>query len=308
MKITICGSMDFKAKMGELKSELNSRGYGVETPNLWERGSYVGDPDADAAMKRKFIDEHFAKIALSEAILVVNEEKKGMAGYIGGNTLVEIAQAYTQGLDIFLLHEVPDISYADEIRGMHPIILANDLDRLEQHVKQLPRLWMSTTSELKHSAVARAMRRAGRPVRVDGVKVESGVNEQPLTVEETYEGAMNRHAALKKLGESAAYYVTVESGQHAIHKDHSKFGCTVVVVEPAGAAAKVGIDLDVEFPQEMLDKVPSVYPDLGVLVQEEYGAAEKDPITYITNGGLTRRQVIEGAVYNVAVQLEGSKR
>lgn len=212
-------------------------------------------------------------------------------------------RAYGQGLDIFLLNPIPDMSYTDEIRGMHPIVLNGNLDALDAYVGQLPLVYMSTTSALKHAAVARAMRKAGLPVRVDGAKIESGVNEQPLTIEETYEGAMNRHAALKKLAVPAAYYATVESGQHEIHPNHSKFGCSVIVVEPTGGMAKVGIDLDVEFPQEMLDKVPSVYPDLGVLVQEEYGATEKDPITYITNGGLTRRQVIEGAVYNVVIQL-----
>lgn len=130
----------------------------------------------------------------------MNEPKKGIDGYIGGNTLLEMGYAYRQGLDIFLLHPLPEeMGYADEIRGLHPIVLDNSLDAFDTYVEQLPHVFMSTTSVLKHAAVARAMRRAGMPVRVDGAKVESGVNEQPLTVEETYEGAMNRHAALKSL-------------------------------------------------------------------------------------------------------------
>ena len=170
-----------------------------------------------------------------------------------------------------------------------------------------PLVYMSTESALKHAAVARAMERAGIPVRVEGKKVDSGVNEQPMTLEETYEGARNRQDNLRQLGVVADYLVTVESGLHKVHEAHGTYGCTVVVVEPTGDAPRIGFDLDVEFPQEWLDKVPSVYADMGVLVQEEYGATEKDPITHLTNGKLTRRDVIEHAIYNVATQLQESK-
>lgn len=304
MKITLCGSMQHEPRMAELASELASREYEVEKPNVVEGHVYEDNLDANATLKRGFIDEHFAKIDTSEAILVVNEEKKGIAGYIGGNTLIEMSHAYAQGLDIFVLNDLPDLGYTDEIRGMHPIILGGDIDKVDEYVESLPLLYMSTESKIKHTAASRAMRKAGIPVRVGGKKVDSGVNEQPLTIEETYEGAMNRHAHLKELGVKATYYATIESGQHPAHKDHSLFGCSVVALEKAGEAIHVGIDLDLEFPQTMLDKVPSVYPDLGVLVQQEYGAVEKDPFPYFTNGKLTRREVLEKAFYSVATQLE----
>ncbi len=307
MKITICGSMQFEPRMAELTEALRQRGYEVDKPDIAEGHVYGDNLDANAGLKRGFIDEHFAKIDTSEAILVVNEAKNGIDNYIGGNTLIEIAYAYSQGLDIFLLNPVPEVGYADEIHGMHPIVLDGSLDTLEEYVAALPLVYMSTESALKQAAVARAMRKAGIAVRVDGKKVASGVAEQPMTIEETYDGAMNRQKALLALGTAADYYVTVESGQHQVHKDHSKFGCTVVIVEPGGQPLRVGIDLDVEFPQEWLDKVPAVYPDLGVLVQQEFGASEKDPITCITNGKLTRRNVVENATYNVIAQIEAKE-
>lgn len=302
MKITICGSMAHKLRMKELFDELEKRGYEVDIPDI-EEGRVRTELDKDIKLKQKYINDHFAKIDSSEAILVVNDEKKGIPGYVGGNTLIEMARAYGQGLDIFLLNPIPDMGYTDEIRGMIPIILDGDLDALDAHISNLPLVYMSTTSALKHAAVARAMRRAGMPVRVDGAKVESGVNEQPMTIEETYEGAINRQAALRRLNQPAAYYATVESGQHPVHKNHSLFGCNVVVIEPLGQPEKVHISLDIEFPQDMLDKVPSIYPDLGVLVQEEYGATEKDPYPYFAGGRLTRRETIENAMYNLAIQL-----
>ena len=168
-------------------------------------------------------------------------------------------------------------------------------------------VYMSTESALKHAAAERAMERAGIPVRIEGVKVDSGVNEQPMTLDETFEGASNRQDNLRKLGSVADYLITVESGLYKVNEMNGTYGCTVVIVEPAGEKPRVGFDLDVAFPQEWLDKVPSVYADMGVLVQEEYGADEKDPITYLTNGKLTRRNVIERAIYDIAVQLPASK-
>ena len=307
MKITICGSIQFEPTMAQLAEELRHRGYEVDKPNVAEGRAYGDNLDANASLRRNFIDEHFAKIDTSEAILVVNETKRGIDHYIGGNTLIEIAYAYSQGLDIFLLNPVPDMGYADEVRGMHPVVLNGDLDKIDQYVATLPRVYMSTESQLKHAAVSRGFRRAGVSVVVGGKKVDSGVPEQPMSIEETYEGAMNRQKSLLALGKRADYYITVESGFHLAHKDHSAFGCTVVIVEPKGSSARVGIDLDVEYPQEWLDKVPSTYPDLGVLVQQEYGAREKDPTQFMTNGKVTIRNVIESAIYRVVSQIGGEQ-
>lgn len=304
MKITICGSMQFDQQMRAAKDTLERMGYEIEKPNVVEGHVYEDNLDQNAILKRGFIDEHFRKIDDSEAILVVNEDKNGVAHYVGGNTLIEIAYAYAQGLEIFLLHPIPEINYADEIRGMNPILLNGDITAIDAYFASLPLAYMSTTSPVKHRAVSRGLRKAGIRSRIDGTKVESGVNEQPMSIDETYAGAMTRHDNLKSLGEDADYFVTIESGQHQAHKDHSLFGCAVVIIEKAGEQRKVGIDLDVEFPQEMLDKVPSKYPDLGVLVQQEYGSKVKDPYPFFTNNKLTRTKVLENAVYNLVVQME----
>lgn len=302
MKITICGSMKHEPKMAEIAQTLQARGYEIDKPNVVEGHVYEDNLDANAGLKRGFIDEHFAKINTSDAILVVNEDKNDVAHYIGGNTLIEISHAYAQGLDIFLLNPIPELSYGDEIRGMNPIILDGNLDRIDAYVASLPLVYMSTESALKQGAISRAMRRAGIPVRVDGKKVDSGVNEQPMTIDETYSGAFNRHKNLKGLGVEADYYVTVESGLHPVHKDYGHYGCQALIFEPTDKKVRLGIDFDLEFPKEMLAKVPSEYADIGVLVQEEYGAASKDPYPYLTNGKITRQAILENAFYNLVVQ------
>lgn len=166
--------MQFEPKMAAIAKELEVRGYEVDKPNVVEGHVYADNLDANAVLKRGFIDEHFAKINTSDAILVVNEDKNGVANYVGGNTLIEISHAYAQGLDIFLLNPVPEVGYADEIRGMHPILLDGELDALDAYVASLPLVWMSTTSHPKQLAVSRAFRRYGLPVRVGGEKFPSG--------------------------------------------------------------------------------------------------------------------------------------
>lgn len=304
MKITICGSMIHEPHMADTADALRAQGYDIDKPNVVEGHVYADNLDANAGLKRGFIDEHFAKIDTSDAILVINDDKNGVANYIGGNTLIEIAYAYAQGLEVFLLNPVPEVSYADEIRGMHPIILDGRLEAITEYMQTLPILAVSSESPVKHTALSRGMRRAGIRTRIVGVKVTSGVNEQPVSIEESYEGAITRHANLKQATiDDASYLATIESGYHDVHKDHNAFGCSAIVIEKVGGEQKIGVDLDIEFPRSMTDRIPHEYPDIGVLVQQEYGSKLKDPYPYFTGGKLTRARVLENAVYNLAIQL-----
>jgi non-canonical (house-cleaning) NTP pyrophosphatase len=168
-------------------------------------------------------------------------------------------------------------------------------------MSELPLVFMSTESALKHRAIAAVMERVGIPVRVEGKKLESGVEEQPLSMDETYLGAKNRHEALQKLGVEADYLATVESGLHRVHKDLGAYGCVAVIIEKVGEEAHTGFSLDIEYPKEVLDLVPSVYPDVGVWAQQTQGAIEKDPYQALTGGRLTRQDTIEVAAYNAAL-------
>lgn len=305
MKITICGSMIHEPHMAEIADTLRIQGYDVDKPNVVEGHVYADNLDDNATLKRGFIDEHFAKIDTSDAILVVNDSKNGIENYIGGNTLIEVAYAYVQGLEVFLLNPVPEVSYADEVRGMHPIILDGDLQVIDDYMQTLPVLAVSSESPVKYTALSRGLRRAGIRTRVVGIKVASGVNEQPVSIEESYEGAITRHANLKAAmaDEGVAYLATIESGYHTVHKDHNAFGCSAIVIEKVDGEQKIGVDLDIEFPRSMTDRIPHEYTDIGVLVQQEYGSKLKDPYPYFTGGKLTRARVLENAVYNLAIQL-----
>jgi non-canonical (house-cleaning) NTP pyrophosphatase len=309
MKITICGSMHHIEGMREAEKILTAAGYEVEIPNPREgEADYHSLSDADRAqLKSTLIKEHLDKICESDAIFIYNEEKKGVPGYIGGNTLMEMAFAYQQNIEIFLLRPAPDLSYADEILGMLPIVINGDVAKIDNYFKGLPTTYVSSKSPIKLRAVSRGMRRAGIKTQILPLPTESGVSEQPQNIEETYEGANNRHDALKEATQSKQpnYLATVESGLYQVHADHNSFSSTVVVLEKVGTPRKVGVNVELEYPREMTDKIPSVYPDLGVLVQQEYGSTLKDPFPFFTGGKVNRLQLVETAVFNVAAQLPG---
>jgi non-canonical (house-cleaning) NTP pyrophosphatase len=307
MKITMCGSMIHINAMKNAANLLTDLGYEVHTPSPRE-GEVKYDTLSEgerASFKEELIQEHLDHINESDAVFIFNEDKKETAGYIGGSTLMEMAFAYAQKIEIFLLKPAPNLSYRDEILGMKPIIIDNDIPKIHSYFTGLPKTYVSSKSPIKLSAVSRGMRRAGIRTQIVTQPTESNVSEQPMSTEETYNGAMNRHEALMRntSSDTADYYVTVESGQHVMHSDHNTFGGSVTIIEKKDGERKIGINISVEYPRYMTDKVPSQYPDLGVLVQKEYGSSLKDPLPFFTNNKLTRRKTIEEAIFNVAVQL-----
>lgn len=299
--------MQFEQEMADAAKKLQALGYETEKPNSVEGHAYGQSQNLDEVteLKQGFIREHFAKIDEAEAILIINNDKKGIEGYIGGNTLMEMTYAFAQGLDIFTLNPLPtDIPYAHEINAMMPIVLDGNVNNLDQHIKRLPIAYISSKSPIKRTAVGRGFRKAGMPVQVLGIETESNVSDQPQSTEETYQGALNRHQSLKKQlsGKAADFYITIESGISQVHKDHNVFGSSVVIIEKNGEEQKVGIDINIEFPKSMTDKVPSIYPDLGVLAQKEFGSKLKDPYPFITNNQITRAKILEEAIYRIAIQ------
>jgi len=150
MKITICGSIGFYKEMESVRDELIKNGHEVKIPELALEvpqefgggkkvyfGQYIeqnGGIDAFPTdhkiwdMKEGAINDHFEKIDWCDGILVVNHEKRGISGYIGGNTLIEIGVAFYLKKKIFILNPVSsELSYKQEIMGMKPVMLNGNL-------------------------------------------------------------------------------------------------------------------------------------------------------------------------------------
>ena len=153
MKITICGSMAFYAEMEKIKMSLEANGHEVFIPLLNNEapaemgggktiyfGKYVEDNGGIEAfppnhelwnLKENAIRDHYEKIEWCDAIIISNHKKKEVAGYIGGNTLIEMGVAFFLNKPIYILNPVSsDLSYKQEIYGMKPIFLNGDVSTI----------------------------------------------------------------------------------------------------------------------------------------------------------------------------------
>jgi methionyl-tRNA formyltransferase len=136
MIIAICGSMVFTEKMVDIKNQLENLKHTALISDFAKDyyGKSLEDIEKLAIKDKKEKDamkEFFKKIKKSDAILVLNYDKKGIKNYIGGNTLIEIGFAYILNKKIFLLNDIPNIDYyKSEIESVKPIIINGNLERI----------------------------------------------------------------------------------------------------------------------------------------------------------------------------------
>jgi len=95
-KVIICGSISAADEIIAVQKKLEAKGYEVETPEgvkhlgMWGEDATT-EEKTDRKIKHDLIRLYYEKIKVSDIVLVVNPEKKGIAGYIGGNTFLEWA-------------------------------------------------------------------------------------------------------------------------------------------------------------------------------------------------------------------------
>lgn len=144
MKIVICGSMAFAQDMLDTQKILVKKGHQVITPvftkiyatnSEWRNkaqgpGTIIG---AQRKIDNNLIKKHYWEIKSGDAILLINKEKTGIKGYIGGNSFLEMGFAYILGKKIFVLNPLPKelkLIY-QELVAMQPIILNGDLSKIK---------------------------------------------------------------------------------------------------------------------------------------------------------------------------------
>lgn len=137
MKIAICGSLTFHREMRAIQRELETLGHTTLVPRslaLIEQAGFQKPVTVKdrliAEEKYHFLREHFQKIEASDAILIVNPEKNGIAGYIGGNTFLEMGVAYYLKKPIYVFTILPTMDYTHELAAMVPIVLHGDLSKI----------------------------------------------------------------------------------------------------------------------------------------------------------------------------------
>lgn len=140
--ITICSSAAFYKHVTEIMDQLKDKGYDVIIPKtaliMRERNDFDVShyktwlKDASKKDKKKeLMDNHFKEVEKADAVLIVNDEKHGIKGYIGGNVLMEIALAYWLKKKIFVLNTVDENhSVYEEILGIDAVQLHGDITQL----------------------------------------------------------------------------------------------------------------------------------------------------------------------------------
>ena len=129
MRIVICGSMSSIGDMVAVKKKLLQRNHRVTLPKTLD-----GETDHESTknkIEHDLIRGYFKEIESADAVLIVNVEKRGIPSYIGGNSFLEMAFAHVLNKKIFLLNDIPDMIYTDEIEAMQPVALNGDFSKIE---------------------------------------------------------------------------------------------------------------------------------------------------------------------------------
>ena len=143
MKIAICGSLNFTYEIKKVADDLKSLGFYVTIPISSEKilkkefsleeikEEKKNGKFSERAIKFNSIRTYWKIIENSDAILVVNIEKNKIKNYIGGNSFLEMGFAHVLNKKIFILNDIPEMIYTDEIKAMQPIVLRGDLTRIK---------------------------------------------------------------------------------------------------------------------------------------------------------------------------------
>jgi ABC-type phosphate transport system auxiliary subunit len=133
MKITISASMSFAVEIKKVQLFLEKAGHEVFIPS--ETDDHLNNKDLKEISSeiahshfQKLMKSHFDKIKKSDALIVLNYDKRGISGYIGSSTFCEINSALAEGVKIYLLNSIPDIPYiSEDLHCLNIEILNNDL-------------------------------------------------------------------------------------------------------------------------------------------------------------------------------------
>lgn len=146
---------------------------------------------------------------------------------------------------------------------------------------------VGSTNPVKVGAVEIAFREYYPECRVTGVKVSSGIAEQPLSEAETVRGARNRAEAAVAMGD---FGVGLEGGVSEIEGE--MFECAWCVVVDKTGKRGVGGGLYFELPKKVAERIKAggeLGPIMNELTGEENVKEKAGAIGIFTKGKLDRK-------------------
>lgn len=136
MKIVVCGSMTASKEMVEAEKELVAMGHEVVLPRFthkyasMELQQEMHSESVHNKTTHDLIRKYYDIIQDGDVVLVLNIERKDIPGYIGGNSFLEMGFAHILNKTIYLLNDIPDMIYTDELKAMQPIVINGDYSKI----------------------------------------------------------------------------------------------------------------------------------------------------------------------------------
>ncbi len=146
--VTVCSSAAFFKQAIEADKELRRMGFAVKLPYTAMKMKQSGDYRPETykiwfknpeqyGRKTWLIKNHLQKVKKGDVVLVLNYEKNGIPGYIGGNTLIEAAIGFHYKKPIYILNPISDkLDVKEEVLGMRPIFLDGNLQNIAPEKKE----------------------------------------------------------------------------------------------------------------------------------------------------------------------------
>lgn len=134
-KVVICGSMLFYNEMLNCQKKLEELGIDAIIPKEENETVLSYDEKQFIEFKKRVSRTYLKKIRDKDTVgvLIYNAEKKGVANYIGANTLVELAMAFTWNRKIFLYNDIY-LPLKDELQAWDCICLNGNLVRMKEEL------------------------------------------------------------------------------------------------------------------------------------------------------------------------------
>jgi non-canonical (house-cleaning) NTP pyrophosphatase len=163
---------------------------------------------------------------------------------------------------------------------------------------------LGSSSPLKLEAVAAACKVTGITAAINGIATDSGQNAQPIGFIETINGAQTRAEQALKLYPTHTV-IGIENG--ILVGPDTLLDIAVVVILTPDDQQFVAVSRSVHFPFKYLALAKQkglATTTIGQLIAEELGGEANDPHATLTNGKVTRVQLLTEAVAKALKKLQ----
>lgn len=311
--IALCASMKFAQEFINMKSELRKLGITAYIPGEFDDRDIlekkIENFSVEEEIKEKqdndYTRKHFRVIDQSDAILVLNYVKNGIKGYIGGNSFLEMGHAFANNKPIFLLQDIPEMSYTSEIGAMNPIVINNNLSKIADFFNTLPKCYLTSESVIKLQAAAFGIQRFSGTTNIIGKKTVTSIPNQPIGLQQTLDGAVERLENLKKEKlETYEYLISLENGLIFDESQKIYFDAAVCVIENNQGKREIGLSSGMLISKDIIFELLENNLELGPVIMEKYDISEKDPVVFYTHGKVKRTEVLEEVIFQTLCRFD----